>query len=297
MQAQLQTTSSFRASAGCAVQKRPTRRRCLLARCAVVEPGSTVLVAGATGGVGQIATAKLLERGYKVRALTRKPEKTKQLFNNHPNLEVATADLREPGGLSSVVDGVDAVCCATGTTAFPSNRWEGNNGPRPTDLEGPQNLIRACPKSLKRFVFVTSAGVERQQQFPWAILNTFGVLRFKRESEKALQASGLPYTIIRPSRLTDGPYTSYDLNTLLKSTSGSRKEVTLAADDSLLGEASRIAVAEAMVQALQLSSTDNRAFALASVEGEGPGEDKSKWDKLFTACYPAAAQRKASVSV
>lgn len=80
-------------------------------------------MAGATGGVGQLATAKLLEvrqrhqqsassavqmvrfpnlilscpspvlppstqqRGFKVRALTRKPEKTQQLFN-HPNLEV-----------------------------------------------------------------------------------------------------------------------------------------------------------------------------------------------------------------
>lgn len=32
-------------------------------RCALQEPGATVLVAGATGGVGQIATAKLLEVG------------------------------------------------------------------------------------------------------------------------------------------------------------------------------------------------------------------------------------------
>jgi uncharacterized protein YbjT (DUF2867 family) len=30
-----------------------------------------------------------VQRGYKVRALTRKPEKTQQLFNNHPNLEVS----------------------------------------------------------------------------------------------------------------------------------------------------------------------------------------------------------------
>jgi uncharacterized protein YbjT (DUF2867 family) len=30
----------------------------------------------------------LPQRGYKVRALTRKPEQTKQLFSNHPNLEV-----------------------------------------------------------------------------------------------------------------------------------------------------------------------------------------------------------------
>jgi hypothetical protein len=45
-----------------------------------------------------------------------------------------------------------------------------------------------------------------------------GVLKFKRDSEMALEASGLPWTILRPSRLTDGPYTSYDLNTLLQVT-------------------------------------------------------------------------------
>jgi uncharacterized protein YbjT (DUF2867 family) len=42
------------------------------------------------------------------------------------------------------------------------------------------------------------------------------VLKFKHEVELALMASGLPYTLLRPSRLTDGPYTSFDLNTLLQ---------------------------------------------------------------------------------
>jgi hypothetical protein len=70
-----------------------------------------------------------------------------------------------------------------------------------------------------------------------------GVLKYKRDSELLLMASGLPYTIIRPGRLTDGPYTSYDLNTLLKATAGNRQDVELAPSDSLSGEASRIAVA------------------------------------------------------
>lgn len=39
------------------------------------------------------------------------------------------------------------------------------------------------------------------------------------------QDSGLPYTLLRPGRLTDGPYTSYDLNTLLKATSGTKRAV------------------------------------------------------------------------
>ena len=42
------------------------------------------------------------------------------------------------------------------------------------------------------------------------------MLGFKREAELALIASGMPYTVLRPSRLTDGPYTSFDVNTLLK---------------------------------------------------------------------------------
>lgn len=38
-----------------------------------------------------------LQRGYKVRALTRKPEKTQQLFSNHPNLEVSVEQANEAG--------------------------------------------------------------------------------------------------------------------------------------------------------------------------------------------------------
>ena len=58
-----------------------------------------------------------------------------------------------------------------------------------------------------------------------------------------LQQSGLPWTILRPSRLTDGPYTSYDLNTLLQATAGARQDVQISMQDDQLGEASRIAVA------------------------------------------------------
>jgi hypothetical protein len=111
-----------------------------------------------------------------------------------------------------------------------------------------------------------------------------GVLGFKREAEVALENSGLPWTILRPSRLTDGPYTSYDLNTLLQATAGSRKDVVLSPADDLKGEASRIAVAEAVVQALGCAATEGRAYAIESKEGGGPGQDGGKWEALFAAC-------------
>ena len=70
-----------------------------------------------------------------------------------------------------------------------------------------------------------------------------GVLKYKRQSEEVLQQSGLSYTIFRPGRLTDGPYTSYDLNTLLQATAGSRQDIQIASRDELNGETSRIALA------------------------------------------------------
>lgn len=232
----------------------------------------------------------LPQRGYQVRALSRSQDKVRQLLGDAPGLEAVIGDLRDPSTLPAVLEGVDAVCCCTGTTAFPSKRWDGNNGPEQTDYVSVVNLIRACPAGLKRFVLTTSAGVERYTQFPFAILNLFGVLKYKRMSEEELQRSGLPYTIFRPNRLTDGPYTSYDLNTLLQGTAGVRQDVQLSLKDDMgSGETSRIATAEAIVQSLVLDSAEGRAFALTSTPGEGPGQDPARWRQLFEGVGAARA--------
>lgn len=226
------------------------------------------------------------QRGYKVKAMGRSQEKVAALLGSAEGLEVVYGDMRDPATLAAALAGVDAVCCCTGTTAFPSARWKGGNNPEQTDRVGISNLVDAAaqaPRALKRFVLTTSAGVERYDQLPFSILNLFGVLKFKRMGEEALQRSGVPYTILRPGRLTDGPYTSYDLNTLLKGISGLRQDVQLSARDDLNGEASRIAVAEAIVQALALEAAEGRAVALSSTEGPGPGQDPARWRALFEA--------------
>lgn len=57
--------------------------------------------------------------------------------------------------------------------------------------------------------------------------------------------------------------------------------MTVAPGDTLDGETSRIAVAEAAVQCLRLPATVNRVYALTSVEGEGPGTSADKWSALL----------------
>ena len=96
-----------------------------------------------------------------------------------------------------------------------------------------------------------------------------------------IQQKGIPYSIFRLGRLTDGPYTSYDVNTLLQATSGSRQDVKLSLEDDQVGEASRIASAEACLQSLRLDSTNNMVYSLTSQEGQGPGQSLDAWRAIF----------------
>ncbi|CAL5434019.1 unnamed protein product [Camellia sinensis] len=251
-----------------------------------IPPSSSkfVLVVGGSGGVGQLVVASLLNRNIKSRLLLRDPEKAATLFGNQDEekLEVRKGDTRNAEDLDpSIFEGVTHVICCTGTTAFPSRRWDGDNTPERVDWEGVRNLVSALPPSLKRIVLVSSVGVTKFNELPWSIMNLFGVLKYKKMGEDFVRNAGLPYTIIRAGRLTDGPYTSYDLNTLLKATAGERRAVLLGQGDKLVGEASRLVVAEACIQALDIELTKGEIYEINSVQGEGPGSDPQKWEDLF----------------
>lgn len=263
-----------------------------------------VLVTGATGGVGQLTVAKLLETGRAVRVLTRNPQKAQQMFNSQ--VEVAIGDIRKPETLPSAMPGITHLICCTGTTAFPSAKWDfaieadnplqqalewgriyvdtdyrrrvARNSPEQVDAEGVRHLVAAAPRDLKRFVFVSSCGVERKDQPPYNLLNAFGVLDAKQQGETAIVQSGLPYTIVRPGRLIDGPFTSYDLNTLLKATTGGKTGVVLGTGDRLNGQTSRIDVATACVECLNHPITVNKTFEIIN---QGTRPDTIDWADVF----------------
>lgn len=264
-----------------------------------------VLVVGATGGVGQLTVAKLLEKGWTVRVLTRSFEKAQQMFD--AKVEIAMGDIRQPETLPSALLDITHLICCTGTTAFPSSRWEfdvptaqnpwqrlqkwskiyrdaeyrqthAQNSPLQVDAQGVQNLVKAAPQDLKRFVFVSSIGIERKHKPPYSLLNAFGVLDAKQQGEKAIQDSGLPYTIIRPGRLIDGPFTSYDLNTLLQATTGGKLGITLGTGDQLTGQTSRIDVAAAGVECLSHPITLGKTFEMVN---QGTRPELVNWHQLF----------------
>ncbi|HEY9670571.1 MAG TPA: SDR family oxidoreductase [Waterburya sp.] len=265
-----------------------------------------VLVAGATGGVGQLTVAKLLEKGFPVRVLTRNREKVQQMFENR--VEIAIGDIRQPTTLPPAMPDVSYIICCTGSTAFPSAKWDfdnteqaqgiesllewgkiyfdsnyrrahARNSPEQVDAQGVSNLVAASPKQLKRFVFVSSCGVLRKDQLPFSLLNAFGVLDAKHKGEEAILRSGLPYTIIRPARLIDGPYTSYDLNTLLKAKTEGKLGVVVGTGDTLSGETSRIDVASACVECLDNLVTERKIFELVN---QGARPSTMDWEAIFS---------------
>ncbi|EDX84458.1 NmrA-like family [Synechococcus sp. PCC 7335] len=264
-----------------------------------------VLVAGATGGVGQLSVAKLIAEGYRVRVLTRTATKAESMFAG--NVEIAVGDIRQPSTLPPATEGITHLICATGTTALPSARWDfqmdfgsnpleqvtnwarvyldedfrnahARNTPEAVDAIGVSNLVQAAPEDLQRFVFVSSCGVARKDQFPYTILNAYGVLDAKGKGETAILRSGLPYTIIRPGQLTDGPYTSRDFNSLVQASTDSKLGVVMETGDTLNGQTSRIDVAAACVACLEIEAAKNKAVEMIS-KGDRPSQ--IDWATLF----------------
>ncbi|HBB35560.1 MAG TPA: NAD(P)-dependent oxidoreductase [Cyanobacteria bacterium UBA8803] len=265
-----------------------------------------VLVAGATGGVGQLTVAKLLEKSFLVRVLTRSAAKVEQMFDRR--VEIAVGDIRQPATLPPAVQDVSYIICCTGSTAFPSQKWDfdnadeakglgsliqwakiyldtqyrqahARNSPEQVDAQGVTNLVNAAPKNLKRFIFVSSCGILRKDKPPFSILNAFGVLDAKQKGEEAIISSGLPYTIIRPGRLIDGPYTSSDLNTLLQAKTEGKLGVVVGSGDTLVGDTSRIDVASACVECIDNPVTEGKVFEIVNT-GQRPSE--IDWRVLFS---------------
>lgn len=265
-----------------------------------------VLVAGATGGVGQLTVAMLLEKGYSVRVLGRSAAKAQTMFNNQ--VEIVVGDIRYPTTITAATQNIKHIICCTGTTAFPSNKWDfknseqlqglgsfaewgkiyldgayrqskAQNSPEQIDAEGVSNLVKAAQPDLQRFVFVSSCGILRKDKPPFSILNAYGVLDAKQKGEAAIINSGLPYTIIRPGRLIDGPYTSYDLNTLLKAKTGGKLDVVIGKGDTLSGDTSRIDVAAACVESLHNLAAENQVFEIVN---QGKRPDVIDWSALFS---------------
>jgi len=238
-----------------------------------------IAIFGSTGGVGFLVTEKLLGSGkYILKAHVRDIEKAKSLFSSDL-ISFAQGNFLDGSGVSEALDGVSAVVCCTGTTAFPSGKWKGGNTPHNVDKAAIANLVQKCEQlsAIKKFILLTSIGVERTDTFPFSILNTFGVLECKRAGEISLiqgaQKMGFDYVIVRPGRLVGAPFSNPDVANAFKISQSTKRAIVLEEGDSLAGDMSRTDTAEIIVRALENAVFTNKVFSAINVEGPEPAEN------------------------
>ena len=151
-----------------------------------------ILVAGATGFLGRDICRRLVARGHAVRGLVRPTsDPTALQALSALGVELAEGDLRDRASLDRACEGVDAVVSTATTTRTrqPADSIEA------TDRDGQLNLVAAAKGAgVRRYVFVSYSG-----QIP----EDDPLTRAKRTVERAIQQSGMTWTILRPSIFMD----------------------------------------------------------------------------------------------
>jgi putative NADH-flavin reductase len=167
-----------------------------------------VVIFGSTGKTGVELVKQALEQGHSVTAFVRDPAR---LAVENDNLTIVTGDVFNPSSVVKAIEGQDAVICALGA---------GSDLKKTTvRTTGTINIINSMQKNnIKRLIVVTAMGVGES----WNTLSLFNkfffatLLRSSRDDhetqEAAVKESGLDWTIVRPSGLTETPRTGiYDV--------------------------------------------------------------------------------------
>ncbi len=206
-----------------------------------------VAIAGGHGKIGQLLGAMLVGRGDGARGLIRDPAQAGDL--RQAGIEPAVCDLEGDDDVAAAVRGADAVVFAAG--AGPGS---GAERKRTMDLDGAVKLISAAKEAgIRRYLMISSMGAGSPPAEGGDVFGEY--LRAKAEADRALQASGLAYTIIRPGSLTDEPGTGLV-------TVGDRLDRS---------DVPRADVAATLAASLQADSTVGRTFELRA--GETPIEE------------------------
>ncbi|GGV65139.1 hypothetical protein GCM10010277_72210 [Streptomyces longisporoflavus] len=225
---------------------------------------SPIAVIGGAGRTGVLITRRLLEEGHQVRVISRDPQRAVLPLG----VETRRADVRYTDSLGPAVSG----CSGIVFTVEPGTADSGPHSPESTVYDGVRNMLAAAADGAQRphVVLVSQIFVTRREH----PMNAYGrLLDWRLRGEDEVRASGLPYTVVRPSWLTDDEV------------AGAR--VRLEQHDRGDGWVSRKSVAEACVQALRLPAAGGTTFELYNEPGSAPTDWAPLFDRLIPDRVPA----------
>jgi uncharacterized protein YbjT (DUF2867 family) len=142
---------------------------------------SPVLVTGGTGALGRLVVRRLQEAGSNVRVLSRRSRKSED------GIEFMTGDLATGEGIEAAVDGIEIIVHCAGSA-------KGDEGKA-------RNLVRAASRAgAPHLVFISVVGAERIPIVSGVDRAMFGYFASKRDAEKVVEDSGLPWTTLRATQ-------------------------------------------------------------------------------------------------
>ncbi|MTD53552.1 SDR family oxidoreductase [Amycolatopsis pithecellobii] len=134
----------------------------------------TILVTGGTGTLGRVVAARLLGNGREVRVLSRRPAPAGTPY------AWRTGDLKTGAGIAHAAQGVDTIAhCATGSLGAG-------------DVAATRTLVDAVRGA--HLVYISIVGIDKIP-FPY--------YKAKLATERLIENSGLPWTILRATQFHD----------------------------------------------------------------------------------------------
>ena len=146
-----------------------------------------ILLAGATGYLGQYILAELLKKEYPTRIVVRNKAKIAPALLTHPLLEVVEAEVTKADTLQGVCEGISGVISAVGITQQKDGLTY-----EQVDYGANKNLLdEAMRCGVRKMVYISVLNGDA--------IRHIGIGAAKERFVEALKGSGMGYCIVRPS--------------------------------------------------------------------------------------------------
>ncbi|MGB3468060.1 MAG: NAD(P)-binding oxidoreductase [Cyclobacteriaceae bacterium] len=167
-----------------------------------------ILLLGATGRTGRFIPDLAIDKGYEVNCLVRNPDKVKK----QPGMTVFTGDVKSLADLRNASEGCQAIINLLNISRKSDFPWSPLRTP-PDFLSEvmTKTILVAKEKAIDRIVSCSAWGVADSESeipfwFRWLInvSNIKAAYKEHQAQEALIRRSGLCWTIIRPTGLTNG---------------------------------------------------------------------------------------------
>ena len=159
-------------------------------------PTPLILVTGSTGYIASLLIPRLLERGYRVRALARQPERLKARAW-YPQVEMVRGDVTDSASLLSALDGVQ-------TAYYLIHNMSFGRGYTSVEIEGARNFASAAEQAgVEHIIYLGGLADPEQHIAPH--------MRSRIETGMTLRQGSVPVTEFRAGVITGSGSISFEM--------------------------------------------------------------------------------------